>query len=127
MPEICVSYIELLYTHLHVLIFTGVSADISTVDATKSCYNVRARQAPADISHVLSWRVVHENACRLFACIMQWFLPSAYGIQGNKSNKTAAGSSVCQSLLTVFFLAILFFVLSFKVQLERNFEWPVLI
>jgi hypothetical protein len=74
---------------VHLFTFTGVSTDIIAADATKQCCNIRARQAPADISHVLSWRVVHENAYRLFACILQWLLPSAYSIQGNKVEQSS--------------------------------------
>jgi hypothetical protein len=69
--------------------FSGLSTDVISSDATKYRYNVRTRQAPAHISHVLSWRVVYEDSCKLFACIEQWLLPSAHSIQGNDESCSA--------------------------------------
>ena len=63
--------------------------------------------------------------CLLASCNGSCLLLTVFKVI--KSNITAASSSACHSFLTVFFLTIHFFILSFKAQLERNFEWPLLV
>lgn len=89
-------------------IISGVSTDIVSFDATQYCCNVRTRQAPAHISYVLSWRVVYEDSCKLFACITQRFLPSAHSVQGNVQSCPARQLQYqCFCHVTTFFFSFL--------------------
>jgi len=66
------------------------------------------------------WCMKMPADCLLASCNGSCLLLTVFKVI--KSNKTAASSSVRQSFLTVFFHAILFVILSFKVQLEINLE-----
>lgn len=71
------------------------------------------------------WCMKMPADCLLASCNGSCLLLTVFKVI--KSNITAASSSACHSFLTVFFLTIHFFILSFKAQLERNFEWPLLV
>jgi len=58
------------------------------------------------------WCMKMPADCLLASCNGSCLLLTVFKVI--RSNKTAASSSVCQSFLTVFFLAILFFILSFN-------------